>query len=231
MVVQITCGYLRLPSLKRRMTMDYCNDDALFNYPDEDEITAAQKLCCGRCCTACESPAEYAWRKRDVDMSVLLEYAIKNELSEAEQITVRERWFDSLSVAEIATKRGISTASVSVTLKRAQDKLHHALGYIVKYQQGLTDETIVPMIIGRARVIAAARNSSGTSLSQRVRNLRLSQNLSRAALERATSISSGRIIAIESGRTDPDISELETLCEFFGVTADYIIKGDKYDRK
>lgn len=211
--------------------MENNDNSILFTFPDEDEIKAAQKLCCGRCCTACEAPAEYAWRKRDVDMAVLLEYAIENELSEAEKNTVRDTWFDSMSIAEISSKRGISPSAVSVTLKRAQDKLYHALGYAVKYQRGIPDETAVPLIIGRARVIASARAASGESLAQRVRDLRLSQNLSRRALGRGALISSGRIAAIESGKADPDLSELKALCAFFGVTADYIIKGEKYDRE
>lgn len=211
--------------------MEFNEEDIYFTYPDKDEILAAQKLCCGRCCTACEVPAEYAWRKRDVDMSVLLETAIENELSEAEKNAVRDRWYDSLTVAEIASKRGVSKASVSVTLKRAQDKLYKVLGYAVKYQQGINNETALPLIIGRARVIASARNSSGGTVSQRVLNLRVSQNLSRKALEKGTQISSGRIVAIESGKADPDMRELVALCDFFGVTADYIVKGEKYDRE
>ncbi len=211
--------------------MENYEEDVYFTFPDEKEIKAAQKLCCGRCCSACETPAEYAWRKRDVDMSVLLEYAIENELSETEKIAVRDMWYNSLSVAEISSKRGISKSAVSVTLKRAQDKLRHVLGYAVKYQRGITDETAVPVLIGRARIIAAARNSSGESVAQRVRNLRVSQNLSRKSLEKGALISTGRLAEIESGKSDPDIWEIAALCDFFGVTADYIIKGEKYDRE
>ena len=211
--------------------MDIIDEEILFTFPDEEEILAAQKLCCGRCCTACEVPAEYAWRKRDVDMSLLLEQAIENELSETERNAVRDRWYESMSVAEISSKRGISTSAVSVTLKRAQDKLYRVLGYAVKYQRGITDETAVPIFIGRARVIASARNFSGDSLAQRVHSLRLSQNLSRKALSKGSLVSAGRIAAIESGKADPDIRELAALCDFFGVTADYIIKGEKYDRE
>lgn len=211
--------------------MEIIDEEILFTFPDEEEIIAAQKLCCGRCCTACEVPAEYAWRKRDVDMSVLLEQAIENELSETEKNTVRDHWYESMSVAEISSKRGISTSAVSVTLKRAQDKLYRVLGYAVKYQRGITDETAVPIFIGRARVVASARNSSGESLAQRIQNLRLSQNLSRKALSKGSLVSAGRIAAIESGKADPDIRELVALCDFFGVTADYIVKGEKYDRE
>jgi predicted DNA-binding protein (UPF0251 family)/DNA-binding XRE family transcriptional regulator len=221
-------------TIKRRrleMKKTVCDEDIFYGYPSKEEIKAAQLACCGRCCDACETPAEYAWRKRGVDLAMLLEHAIENELSEAEKSAVRNRWFESMTVSEIAAMQGISTAAVSVTLKRAQDKLFRALNYAVKYQQGIADETALPLIMGRARVIASARNSVGITVSQRVRNLRLSQNLSRKALEKGSGIALGRIFAIESGKADPDMRELVVLCDFFGVTADYIVKGEKYDRE
>ena len=102
-------------------------EDIIFRYPSKEEIKAAQLACCGRCCDACETPAEYAWRKRGVDMAILLEKAIEAELSESERKAVRAHWYESMSVKEIAASQGISSAAVSVTLKRAQDKLHRAL--------------------------------------------------------------------------------------------------------
>ena len=204
-------------------------EDMFFRYPSREEIKAAQLACCGKCCTACEAPAEYAWRKRGVDMAILLEKAIEKELSPTERDVVRDRWFESLTVAEIASHRGVSISSVSVTLKRAQEKLKKALGYAVKYQHEICDETAVSLILGRARVIAAARNFSGGDLSERIRSLRLRDNISCEALRRVTGISTERIKLIENGKKLPDANELVLLSEAFGVTVDYILKGGKHD--
>lgn len=209
------------------MTENHETEDIFFRYPSKEEIRAAQLACCGRSCNACETPAEYAWRKRGVDMAVLLERAIENELSPNERSTVRDRWFESLSVTEIASKQGISRAAVSVTLKRAQDKLRRVLGYAVKYQNDVSDETTVSLILGRARVIAAARNFSGGSLTERLRSLRLKDNISAESLSKITGISANRIISFEDGKSQPDVRELIALSEAFGVTVDYILKGEK----
>lgn len=208
---------------------NYEQENMFFRYPSREEIKAAQLACCGKCCTACETPAEYAWRKRGVDMAVLLERAIENELSPTERDTIRDRWFESMSVAEIASVRGISISTVSVTLKRAQEKLKKVLGYAVKYQHDICDETAVSLILGRARAIAAARNFSGTALSERIRALRIRDNVSDEMLRRVTAIPTDRIRLIESGKKLPDANELIALSEAFGVTVDYILKGGKQD--
>ena len=204
-------------------------ESAMFSFPDKDEIKAAQLACCGKCCTACETPAEYAWRKRGVDMAILLEKAIDNELSLTERNAVRDRWFELMTVAEIAGARGISVSAVSVTLKRAKEKLKKALAYAVEYQNGICDESAISLILSRARVIAAARNFSGNALPERLRSLRLRDNVSVRMLGRVTGIPSERIRMIENGKKLPDASEIVLLSEAFGVTADYILKGGKHD--
>ncbi len=214
---------------RRRLKMKSiaCDEDIFYKYPSKEEIKAAQLACCGHCCDVCETPVEYAWRKRGVDMALLLENAIENELSAAEKLAVRNHWFESMSVGEIAAIQGISTAAVSVTLKRAQGKLHKALRYAVAYQNNVGKDSAVSLVLARARVIAAARNSTGDSLPERLHALRVAENLSREALGKVSSVSAVRYAAIESGRSEPHINELVALSETFGVTTDYLLKGEK----
>lgn len=198
----------------------------VISYPDKDEITAAQLACCGRVCTECETPAEYAWRKREVDMALLLERAIKKELTFHERSAITLHWFNGESVTGIAQKKGITPAAVRATLDRAQEKLEKVLGYAVCYQQNIMDESIIPLAVGRARVIAAAKNSSGSNCGERIRNLRHSQGLTADSLCAATGINPYRLKKIENCG-DADGAELVALSEFFSVTTDYILKGEK----
>ncbi len=196
------------------------------SYPSEEEIKAAQLTCCGRFCKECESPAAYAWRKREVDLAILLERAINRELSETERETVVDRWFNSLTQTQISRKRGISPAAVKNTLDRAQEKLERVLSYVVCYQQNVADESIIPLALGRARVIAAARNASGGTSGDRLMRLRQSQSMSRQNLNAATGISLSRIEHLENGDL-PKTDELLALSEFFNVTVDFILKGER----
>ena len=199
--------------------------DVREQFPSREEIKAAQLACCGRCCNQCESPAEYAWRKRDVDMALLLERAIKNELTETERETVTDHWFNCETVSGIAEKRGINPSAVNRTLDRAREKLERVLGYAVCYQRMQKSENIVPLVLGRARVIAAARSVPGGTSGDRITRLRQSQNLTREILAPALDVSVKRLGQLE-GDAVPDGDELRALSAFFQVTADYILKGE-----
>lgn len=205
--------------------MNKASNENFFNFPDESEIKAAQLACCGRHCTACEAPAEYAWRKRSVDLAILLEGAVENELTPLERETIKEYWYNTKSLSRIAAERGIAPSTVSATLERAQGKLKKVLGYAVRYQHDVNSESIIPLALGRARVIAAARNAVGGTSALRIMRLRQSQNLSREALSKAIAISPSRLERIENAKASPDSEELIALSEFFAVSTDFILKG------
>lgn len=195
-------------------------------FPSDEEIKAAQRVCCGRCCNQCESPAEYAWRKREVDLSFLLEMAIKTELTDFEREVITGFWFDSKSVSQLAKSRGCSISLISKTLKNGEEKLERVLRYVVMYQENLFDESAIPLILGRARVISAARNAESGSSGDRIRQLRQSQNIKPKKLARALGTKTDRLRMLENG-AEPSISELLSLSAFFKVTTDYILKGEK----
>lgn len=197
-------------------------------YPDKDEIKAAQLACCGRHCSACEAPAEYAWRKREVDMSLLLDRAIRKELSESERSVIILHWYEGKSISEISKQNGASIPAVKKALERAQEKLERVLSYAVCYQQNVFSESVIPVVIGRARVISAARNATAGTPGDRIARLRQSQCLTAEALGLATEINPGRIRRIEKG-AEPDCGELVALSGFFSVTTDFILKGEKND--
>ena len=195
------------------------------SYPDEEEIRAAQLACCGRVCKECESPAAYAWRKREVDMSLLLEFAVENELTENEKFIIEDMWFNSLSLSQSARKRGISVNAVKHTSERALRKLEHVLQYVVFYQRNIVDESIVPAAVGKARMIASARNFVAEDICQRIRNLRIGQGFSLRSLSKCMGMPVKRITEIERGDI-PEVDEIVSLSKFFAVTTDYLLKGE-----
>lgn len=194
-------------------------------YPDEDEIRAAQLACCGRVCKECEAPAAYAWRKREVDMALLLEKAIENELTETERSIVEDVWYNSLSFSQIARNRGINPSAVKRTSERALERLEKVLKYVVFYQKNIMDESVIPVAVARARVIISARKTKSDDIGQRIRNLRLGQGLSLKIFSAATGISEKRIEEIEMGEM-LITRELLVLSDYFAVTTDYILKGE-----
>lgn len=201
------------------------NEEIKVSFPSVDEIETAQRVCCGRCCNQCEAPAEYAWRKRDVDMANLLEKAIENELTEIERETVELYWFESESITDIASQKNINASAVKRTLARAKEKLENALKYAVMYQNELQSESAIPVILGRARVIAAAKKAVGGSTGDRITRLRQSQNLSLKSVSSSVGITEKRLESLENNVV-PDGDEILSLSRFFDVSADYILKGE-----
>ena len=204
------------------MENEYISD---ITYPSEEEMRAAQLLCCGRVCKECETPAAYAFRKREVDLALLLEIAIENELTDKEKKVIEERWYNSLSLSEISRNLGVSPSAVKRTSDRALEKLERVLRYVVFYQRDITEESIVTVSVGRARVIASARNGVSDKIGLRLKNLRLGKGLSVEAVGKATGVTSKRIEEIEKGDM-PKTDELIIFSDFFAVTTDYILKGE-----
>ena len=195
------------------------------SYPSEEEMRAAQLACCGRLCKMCEAPTAYAWRKREVDMSLLLEKAIENELTENEKSIIKDKWYNSLSFSQIAANRGISPAAVKQTSDRALKKLEKVLQYVVFYQRDIMDESIVPAAVGNARVILSARKNKPDKIGQRICALRVGSGFSVKAFSMAVSVPIKRIEEIERGCM-PSVEEIICLSEFFAVTSDYLLKGE-----
>ncbi len=206
-------------------------NSSFFGFPDEQEIKTAQAVCCGRYCNACEAPAEYAWRKRSVDLSILLEAAIDAELTALEQKIIKDFWFNAKTITVISAERGVAPSTVRATLDRAESKLKKVLGYIIRYQHDIDNESIIPLALGKARVIAAARNATGGTPSQRIMRLRQSQNLSRKVLSKALNIPQTRLENLEHGKASLNLQELTAISEFFSVSTDFILKGADYNGK
>ena len=125
-------------------------------------------------------------------------------------------WFDCEQVGDIAEMKGVNPSAVNRTLVRAQEKLERVLKYAVLYQSGQKSESIIPIALGRARVIAAARNARGGISGDRITRLRQSQNLTRENLAPALDMSVRRLGELERDGI-PDGDELAALSEFFGV--------------
>ncbi len=200
--------------------------DDYFSYPTAAEIKAAEAACCGKCCLSCETPSAYAWRRRDIDMAYLLRAAIEQELTEPERETTLMFWFEKMSISQIAAARGVNQSAVSRTLDRAKEKLHRVLKYAVEYQRSLYSQTVIHSALSRAAVIAAARETGGENLGERLRLLRVGENLSREALSHGLMVPNSRVIAIETGRAEAQASEIISISAYFNKTTDYLLKGD-----
>lgn len=199
-----------------------------FTFPTQEEVLAAQRACCGRACQACETPMEYAWRKRDVDLSLLLEVAIREELTPAERRAVEQYWFAQKTLREIGEESGIAPNAVYGTLKRGEKRLYRVLRYVVMYQHDMEEDTqIMPAVLQRAAAILAAKYATPETFGQRLQALRRASALS---LEKAAQLiqqDSQRLIALERGVAVPTLQEAVMLAAAYAVSLDAIVLGSE----
>ena len=193
------------------------------NYPDEDEIRQAVKVCCGRCCVACETPVEYAWRKRETDLAFMLDAAIENELTETEREVIRDYYFSGTNCAAIARKRGVAAASVKATRKRAEQKLRQALKYLYMYMRDRPETGENEVCLDNGFSILAAKKGAPGDISGRIRALRVKRGLSGKKASEFLGIPLPRLTELESGGGLPDAEEIKKICSVYSVSFDELL--------
>lgn len=174
----------------------------------------------------CESPAEYAWRKRTVDLSFLVRDAVERDLSNAERETVELYWFEGMLLTEIAAETGRAPPNVSRTLQRAHQKLYSVLRHAVQYQYNLESGSLTPLAVRKALALAAAEKQSadsGQRFGERLKGMRFRENITTQKLAEIIGIPESRLQKIEKGNILPDTNELLLIAAFFDTTTDYLL--------
>ncbi len=208
-----------MPKKKIEAAMD-------FSFPSPEERKAAMSVCCGSHCPGCESPDDYAWRRRDVDLSLLADEVIEKRLTPKEREVMTAYWFGGKTLSAIASEFGVCTSSVSRCLEKAQKKLYDALSCAVAYQHNIENIDFLPIAVRRALAVSAAKRFEPKNIGERIRKLRCSQNIGEQLLSEATGIPIKCLRAIEESGEMPTLSQIVLLAGFFETTTDYLLKGE-----
>ncbi len=180
-------------------------------------------MCCGCNCKMCESPVEYAWRKRRVELADLLKLAIKKELTPAEREAIEKIYYENLTVTEVAAFTGKSYQAVKKSLNNAHRKLRERLEYVTMFISDSQAPELVPLKLKEAEMAAFAKKDG--DFSQRIRGERIALAISRKKLSEITEIPGERLEKLENGSEEPKLNEIRKLCCFFGIKADEIMNS------
>lgn len=180
-------------------------------------------MCCGCNCEMCESPVEYAWRRRRVELADLLTLAIERELTPAEREVIEKIYYENLTVTEVAAFTGKTYQAVRKALKNAQRKLREKLEYVTMYISNSEAPELVPLKLREAQMIAFSKG--GNNFSKRIKNERTALAISGKKLSEITGISAERLEKLENGSDEPRLNEIKKLCCFFGIKADEIMNS------
>lgn len=191
----------------------------------ENDIHAVQKAYSCWESSNHESPIDFVARKRAIDLVKLLNQVIEKELTETEQNILRMFYFENLSVSEIANKLCLHRSTVARRVECINEKIHCNLKYAVKYEYDQDDDCIVPLAVSEALALCAARSSMPNYVGGRILRLRTIAKISCSKLSQCTNILEKRLLEIENGHCEIDVSEAVCLAAFFGVSTDYLLIG------
>lgn len=172
-----------------------------------------------------ETLAEYVGRRRTVDLAELAHQVVEEELTDTEKQVVRMRYYENRTPLEIARCLHVNKSTVSHVLANAEAHIRRCLKYVVQYQYNLRNVPFLPLAVRQAMVVSAARHGTQDAASS-LRRLRKAEHLPPDKVADAVGITAERLRAIEDGNAVPDARELLRLSAFYGVSADWILKGE-----
>lgn len=199
------------------------------NYPKQflsEEILSAEKEFNCLYDGNIEAPAEYLERKRKRDMHNLIFLVMENELNEIRKTIFKRVFFDGVKIADVASEMGIGTSNAYKHYEKALQRMEENLKYVVFYQNSCRNDKMTPLEAMRQNAITSKRQTSMPMISMRISRLMAKENITSDKLCRCAGINSKRFESFSRGETQLAADEIVSLSGFFGVTTDYILKGD-----
>lgn len=191
-----------------------------------DEVISVEEaraaLRCMRLCSfdeeeALESIESLIHRIRKVGTARLVEEIIEEKLSETQRKFVKEYWYEGKNTAQIARDNGVSQANVYRTIARANETIKELITPLVRYHTDLTEMKLQPIYVEEIMKISSAAKMKEVSLSQQLKNLRVSNAVTPEQLAKAVCITVSELEKLENGRGKVTVDLLERYSKVFGV--------------
>ncbi len=191
-----------------------------------DEVVSVEEaraaLRCMRLCSfdegeALESVESLIHRIRRVGTARLVEEVIENRLSDTQRQFIKEYWYENKNTAQIARENGVSQANVYRTIARANETIKNFIMPLVMYHSDLTDVKVHPLYFEEIMKISSAMKQKGESISDRLKNLRLSNGVKPEQLAKAVCITPKELEMIENGKKMPTIDLIARYSKVFGI--------------
>lgn len=177
-----------------------------------------------------ERQDEYLERKREVDMSVLLERVIENDLSDTQRRVLKKIAVDGQKAQMIAEELSVNISTVYRIYNNAVEKIRELLKYAVMYQRDCLKEELLPLDIKKYLCCLAIKNFSEKSINHRIRALMMRERISLNQLCEACGIEEKRMKLILESTEQISPQEAVVISVFLNTTTDYLLKGEKNEQ-
>lgn len=173
-----------------------------------------------------ESSAEYMQRKRNRDMHNLIMKIMDDELDLMKRDIFERVFFYGEKFADIASDAGISQSAVYKQYDKALKTIGRALKYVMLYQDVCTKNIMTPLQKMRDEAFLASRRVYPHAFAMRLSRLMEKENVGTDKLCKTLMLDEMRFGKIFRGKLEPVAGEIVLISGFFGVSTDYILKGD-----
>ncbi len=173
-----------------------------------------------------ENPRQYLERKRKRDMQNLICFIIENDLPQRGREVFKKVFFDGEKIKIVAESMGISSSNVYRYYNEALRIIKEKLKYVVFYQNSCEKDKMMPLEVMANKGAISRRNFSSSAVNMRLLRLMNRENIEKNILCRFAGLDANKFEEVLKGKEQLNAEEITALSGFFGVTADYILKGD-----
>ena len=175
---------------------------------------------------AIETPTEYIQRKRERDMRKVIAFVVENELDEIKRKIFMKVFFDGERISHIAREFDMTTSGVYKHYENALRIIGESLKYVNFYQNVSRNDRMKPLESMKNNARSALRELSYPAVIMRLSRLMEKENIRGEKLCLSLGLDKKRFDEIFCGQIKPCADEIVMLAGFFGVSTDYILKGD-----
>lgn len=191
-----------------------------------EEIAGAYKQFNNLYDESVETPLEYLERKRKRDMNNIIHLIIENELDSTKRKIFSSVFFGGEKISDVACQLGICLSNAYKHYDKALKIIEKNLKYVILYQNCCRHEKLTPLEQMKLRKAKALNASCRPAISMRIYRLMQKENVSKEDLCRCLDFEEKHFDGIFCGDIQPTAEEIVLLSDFFGVSSDYILKGD-----
>ena len=173
-----------------------------------------------------ETPAEYMERKRNRDMHNLIVKIMNEELDEVKRDIFARVFFYGEKFSDVAEDAGISQSAVYKQYDKALKTIGSCLKYVMLYQNVCSKDIMMPLQKMRDNAFLASKSVYPHAFALRLSRLMERENIGKDKLCNTLKLDEIRFGKIFRGKLEPVAGEIVLISGFFGVSTDYILKGD-----
>ncbi len=190
-----------------------------------DDVLARQAVVFDFSEDSIENESEYIERRRERAMFGTVREIIENELDEIKRDIFVSMFFNGEKPTDVAKRLSMAVSTVYKHYRCALSTLEKSLKYVIYYCKACHDK-LIPLGDMQKRARQSSESVYITALPMRLKRLMQRDNVSVDSMCGFSGVQKVRLEKILGGKITANADEIVLFSGFFGVSADYILKGD-----